>query len=114
MRDDARFNRGIALFNAGDWLEASEAFEELYFESVAGEIELVRVLLQFATGLHHTTRRQSRPAVERIEEGLVAAAAVRDRHGLDLARLCADMRAAADRIRGGGKPEAVKIYPAAE
>lgn len=110
VRNDPRFLAAIELFNAGDWLEASEAFEELFFEAVRGEIEIVRVLMQFSTGLHHTSRGHSRPAVERIEAGLEAAEAVTERHGIDLARLCADMREAVDDIRGRRRAPRVTVY----
>jgi hypothetical protein len=31
LTDDSRFIRDIALFNDGDYLEASDCFEELFF-----------------------------------------------------------------------------------
>jgi hypothetical protein len=34
---DPRFIRGVALFNAGDDLEASDLFEDLFFEGVRDE-----------------------------------------------------------------------------
>jgi len=61
---------GIAHFNRGDYLEASEVFEELFFEAVRGEVDLARALLQVATGMHHIERGQRRAAIERLEEAL--------------------------------------------
>jgi hypothetical protein len=37
LTEDPRFLRGIALFNDGDYLEASDCFEELFFEGVRDE-----------------------------------------------------------------------------
>src|SRR5688500_19783256 len=69
LEDDPRFAAARAHFDAGDWLEASDLFEELYFEAVRDEVPLVRLLLQISTGMHHIARGQRRAAVERLEEG---------------------------------------------
>lgn len=74
-------------FNAGDWLEASDLFEELFFEAVRDELPLVRVLLQISTGMHHLARGQHRAARERIEEGLRAMSEVTNARGVDLERV---------------------------
>jgi hypothetical protein len=67
-----------------DWLEASDLFEELFFEAVRDELPLVRVLLQISTGMHHIARGQRRAARERLEEGVRAMALVTNRFGVDL------------------------------
>jgi len=87
---DPRFIRGVELFNAGDYLEASDAFEELFFEGVRDEPEFIRIFLQFSVGIHHVQTGQRRPAIERIEEGLKIAA-VHD-YGIDLEALHDGMR----------------------
>lgn len=84
LEDDPRFAAARAHFEAGDWLEASDLFEELYFEAVRDEVPLVRVLLQISTGMHHISRGQRRAARERLEEGLRALTEVTDAHGVDL------------------------------
>lgn len=91
ITDDPRFVRGVELFNAGDYLEASDEFEELFFEAVREEVEFVRIFLQFSTGLHHVQMKQRRPAIERIEEGLKVVAA--EDFGIDLRALHDEMRA---------------------
>lgn len=85
--DDERFSRAIALFNAREYEEAAELFEDLLFEAVYGEVDLARALLQFATGAHHVERGHRRVAVERIEEGIVALRRVGDARGIDVVRL---------------------------
>jgi hypothetical protein len=69
-----------------DWLEASDLFEELFFEAVRDELPLVRVLLQIATGMHHIARGQRRAARERLEEGVRVMALVSNAFGVDLER----------------------------
>lgn len=71
---------------SGDWLEASDLFEELFFEAVRDELPLVRALLQVSTGMHHISRGSRRAARERLEEGLRALDEVVNARGVDLVR----------------------------
>ncbi len=87
LEDDPRFHEAIRHFDAGDWLEASDLFEELFFEAVRDELPLVRVLLQISTGMHHLARGQQRAARERIEEGIRALSEVTNARGVDLDKL---------------------------
>ena len=84
LAEDPRFAEALAYFAAGDWLEASDLFEELFFEAVRDEVPIVRVLLQVSTGMHHISRGQRRAATERLQEGLRAIDAVTNAHGVDL------------------------------
>ena len=86
LEDDPRFAEALAHLENGDWLEASDLFEELYFEAVRDELPLVRVLLQISTGMHHISRGQHRAARERLEEGLRCIGEVGDARGVDLER----------------------------
>jgi predicted metal-dependent hydrolase len=101
LTDDPRFVRGIALFNDGDYLEASDCFEELFFEGVRDEPDFIRIFLQFSVGIFHAQTGQWRPAVERIEEGLRLAAANQNDRGFDLVTLAAAMKAGAKAVRDG-------------
>jgi hypothetical protein len=100
LTDDPRFLRGIALFNDGDYFEASDCFEELFFEGIRDEPDFIRIFLQFSVGIFHAQTGQWRPAVERIEEGLRLVAANRDDRGFDLPALAAGMRTGATALRG--------------
>jgi hypothetical protein len=104
LTDDPRFVRGIALFNDGDYLEASDLFEELFFEGVRDEPDFIRIFLQFSVGIFHAQTGQWRPAVERIEEGLRLVAANENDRGFDLASLSASMEAGAKALREKSKP----------
>lgn len=100
LEDDPRFGEACAHFEAGDWLEASDLFEELYFEAVREEIALVRVLLQISTGMHHISRGQRGAAAERLAEGLRAMKDVTRSYGVDLERVARGARATLDALRG--------------
>ena len=99
LTDDPRFLRGIALFNDGDYLEASDCFEELFFEGVRDEPDFIRIFLQFSVGIFHAQTGQWRPAVERIEEGLRLVAANTNDRGFDLVALAASMNTGAKALR---------------
>ena len=99
LTDDPRFLRGIALFNDGDYLEASDCFEELFFEGIRDEPDFIRIFLQFSVGIFHAQTGQWRPAVERIEEGLRLVAANENDRGFDLVALAAAMKAGVNALR---------------
>ena len=99
MKDDPRFRPAIELLNAGDYAEAADAFEELFFEAVRDEVAVVRALMQVATGMHHIERGQARAAIDRLEEGIVAIDRVTDGHGIDVVALRAAVAAAVARLR---------------
>jgi predicted metal-dependent hydrolase len=99
LEDDPRFAEALACFANGDWLEASDLFEELFFEAVRDEVPLVRALLQISTGMHHIGRGQRRAAVERLEEGLRVIETVTNARGVDLAALRKQARATIAQLR---------------
>lgn len=100
LRDDPRFTAALAYFAGGDWLEASDLFEELYFEAVRDELPIVRLMLQCSTGLHHISRGQRGAAAERLEEGLRVLPAVEDSHGIDLEQVRRVVEDALSSLRG--------------
>ncbi|MEA2327016.1 MAG: uncharacterized protein QOE68_1975 [Thermoanaerobaculia bacterium] len=104
LTEDPRFVRGIALFNDGDYLEASDLFEELFFEGIRDEPHFIRIFLQFSVGSFHAQTGQWRPAVERIEEGLRLVAANENDRGFDLVALSASMAAGVAALREKSKP----------
>jgi predicted metal-dependent hydrolase len=100
IEDDPRFLDAVARFNAGEFYEAGDGFEELFFEAVRDEVELVRVFLQVSVGAYHADTGQRRPAVERLEEAILAIGRVTNDRGYDLARLRDDIRRLMKEIRG--------------
>ena len=101
VEDDPRFARAIDHFQAGDFDEASDGFEELFFEAVRDELGFVRLFLQISVGVFHAQCGQRRPAVERLEEGLRALAEVRNDRGFDLQALRQDVVRLIGQINGG-------------
>jgi predicted metal-dependent hydrolase len=106
---DPRFVGGVSLFNEGEYLEASDFFEDLFFEGVRDEPDFVRIFLQFSVEIYHAEPGQLRPAVERIEEGLRLVASNRDDHGIDLLALATGMKAGVGNLRHKIKPQWPKI-----
>ena len=107
ITDDPRFVRAVELFNDGDFLEASDSFEDLYFEGVRDEPEFIRIFLQFSVGIHHAQTGQRRPAIERIEEGLKIVAP--SDYGVDLDALESEMRTALVDYKAGRSPRWPRI-----
>lgn len=104
ITNDPRFVQGVSLFNDGEYLEASDCFEELFFEGVRDEPDFIRIFLQFSVGIHHAQTGQWRPAVERIEEGLRLVASNADARGMALGKLAEGMSAGLRQVRARTKP----------
>ena len=104
ITQDPRFLLGVKLFNEGEALEASDCFEDLFFEGVRDESELMRIFLQFSVGIHHAEMSQWRPAIERIEEGLRLIDLRPDGRAVDLAALAVGMRAGVSELRKSRRP----------
>lgn len=114
MTDDPSFRAAIAQLNAGDYAEAADAFEELFFEAVRDEVEPVRALMQVATGMHHIERGQARAAIERLEEGIAAIDRITNAHGIDVAALRAAVADAVARLRAHQPVRRVRVSMANE
>ena len=99
--DDPRFTSALSHIAANEWEEASELFEDLFFEAVRDEVELVRVFLKLTVGMHHVERGQRRAAVQRLEEGVRAIGRVTNDRGLDLGALKLQLREAMRAIAAG-------------
>ena len=56
MSDCNLFQRGIDLFNAGDYFEAHEAWEELWVAAEGDERRFLQALIHCAVGCYHHTR----------------------------------------------------------
>ncbi|MEA2236045.1 MAG: hypothetical protein QOC81_769 [Thermoanaerobaculia bacterium] len=92
IADDPRFLAAIGMLAAHDYFEASEEFEELFFEAVRDELEFARVFLQLAAGGVHLERRQWRAAAQRLDEAVKAIARVTNDRGYDLATMSTELR----------------------
>ncbi len=61
---DRRFLTGVLLFNAGDFFEAHESWEDLWSESTGPERRFYQGLIQAAVGLCHFCNGNLRGAVK--------------------------------------------------
>lgn len=104
LSEDPRFASAIETFNRGEFLEAADAFEELFFEAVRDEVAVVRTLMQLSVGCLHAERRQKSAAVGRLREGLRAIEAVTEPHGIAFAELRRETLAAIEAIETGRVP----------
>src|SRR4051794_24815583 len=87
VEDDPRLREALEAFNRGDYFEAGDFFEELFFEAVRDEVPFIRALLQTSVGFVHAERGQRKSAIERLEEALAALNDVTNSRGLDFERL---------------------------
>lgn len=72
MTDEEKFQRGVALFNSGEFFLAHEVWEELWMDEAEPEKTFLQGLIQLAAALHHYVRGNSAGA-----QSLLAAAAVK-------------------------------------
>ncbi|HLK33016.1 MAG TPA: DUF309 domain-containing protein [Terriglobales bacterium] len=54
--DDAGYQRGLELFNRGEFFDAHEVLEDVWRAAPAGEKKFLQGLIQVAVGLHHYSR----------------------------------------------------------
>ncbi len=70
--DEEKFQRGVALFNSGEFFLAHEVWEELWMNEAEPEKTFLQGLIQLAAAFHHYVRGNSAGA-----QSLLAAAAVK-------------------------------------
>ena len=70
--DEKKFQRGVALFNSGEFFLAHEVWEELWMQEADPEKTFLQGLIQLAAAFHHYTRGNSDGA-----QSLLAAAVVK-------------------------------------
>jgi uncharacterized protein len=91
MKETGQFRRGIAHFNAGDFFEAHEAWEEIWLAETEPEKTFLQGLIQVAAAFHHHRRGNSRGTQSLLAAGLAKLTDFPDDHrGLALADLRAD------------------------
>ncbi len=64
IADDPRFHRGIEYFNAYDFFEAHDEWEELWQEYSGDDRTFLQGLIQVAVCLHHFVNGNTRGAVK--------------------------------------------------
>ena len=90
---DPRYLKGIELFNAGDYFEAHEVWEELWMDCAAGDRRFYQSLIHAAVAIYHAGRGNATGAKRLLESGSRYASAYANPHrGLDHARFWREMR----------------------
>ena len=59
---DPRFSQGVALFNAAEWYEAHDMFEDLWHETADPERRTLQGIIQVAVAQLHLQRGNTRGA----------------------------------------------------
>jgi len=99
--EGSQFERGIAHFNAGEFFEAHEVWEELWLHAPLQEKPFLQGIIQIAAAFHHLQRGNERGAKSLLAAGL---AKVRGysalRNGIDVPRLCDDVQAWLETLAG--------------
>jgi uncharacterized protein len=70
MKEDDRFNRGIAHFNARQYFEAHEVWEELWLATANPEKTFLQGMIQVAAAFHHRSRGNARGTVSLLAAGI--------------------------------------------
>lgn len=105
------FERGLALFNGGEYYEAHEVWEEAWMHAPPRERFFLQALIHLAVGLHHARMGNEEGARRQRSKALGKLAGYLPSHGgLDTRRLYGDaQRGWAEPLRMeratiGGKP----------
>jgi predicted metal-dependent hydrolase len=98
---DPRFAAAVEEFNRGEYADASDLFEDLFFEAAGDELEFARTFLQLSVGFLHADQGQRRPAVARLEEGIRAIDRVKNNRGVHLVELRREVVDAIEVMRQG-------------
>ena len=85
LRVDPRFGEAVRLFNAGEWYDCHDGFEELWHETQGPCRKVLQGILQIAVAHLHLERGNLRGATVLLGEGLGRLqAAGPEQFGLDL------------------------------
>jgi uncharacterized protein len=115
MKESEPFERGVAHFNAGEFFEAHEVWEEIWLVAPDPEKAFLQGMIQIAAAFHHYGRENIRGTKSLLAAGLAKVSGFPgDHHGLALAELCTESRKwieglAAERVPGRRKPPKIRL-----
>ena len=91
---DPRFLEGVRLFNAGEFFDAHEVWEDLWRDCAGADRRFVQALIQAAVAVYHFSRENFAGATRLFGSGRRYAAPYRPAHmGLDIDRFWHTMEA---------------------
>jgi predicted metal-dependent hydrolase len=115
MKESEQFRKGIALFNAREYFEAHEVWEELWLVEPEPEKTFLQGLIQVAAACHHNSRGNASGTQSLLAAGLAKLRSFPDDHrGIALAKLRTDAEewAAAPGVAddpGAGRPPRIRL-----
>lgn len=99
MSENEQFQRGVAHFNAREFFEAHEIWEELWLRAPEPEKAFLQGIIQIAAGFHHYARGNLTGAKSLLAAGLAKLSNFPHSHrGIDVARLCDKAQAWVDAL----------------
>ena len=102
MSENERFERGVAHFNASEFFEAHEVWEELWLKAAEPERTFLQGIIQIAAAFHHYQRGNSRGAKSLLAAGVAKLEQFPPTHrGVDLARLRDEASVWVESLAGG-------------
>lgn len=103
MNENEQFENGIAHFNAREFFQAHEVWEDLWLRAPATEKAFLQGIIQIAAAFHHYGQGNLRGAKSLIAAGLVKTSDYPGGHrGIDVARLASEAQAWMDALSGEG------------
>ena len=91
LEADARFARGLRLFNQGEFYECHEVLEEVWREAARADRFFLQAIIHLAVAQYHRSRGNRRGAARQLDKGLKKLAGYLPRHhGVDTAALYRD------------------------
>jgi uncharacterized protein len=110
MNKDEQFQRGISLFNAGEFFEAHEVWEEIWLAEAEPEKTFLQGLIQIAAAFHHYCRENTDGTETLLAAGIVKLSRFpREHRGLAIEDLRLSAKEWARNIGKGEKPERSEI-----
>jgi hypothetical protein len=105
-KDDTRFARGIAHFNAQKYFEAHEVWEELWLVAAEPEKTFLQGLIQVAAAFHHHARENARGARSLLAAGVAKLQGFPEDHrGIALNDLRTEAKSWLEKIEAGSGAE---------
>ncbi len=104
MMENEQFARGVAHFNAREFFEAHEVWEELWLRAPAPEKTFLQGLIQIAAAFHHYQRGNFSGAKSLLSAGLAKIDGFTTNHrGIDVSGLRDQSKACLDALLQTGK-----------
>ena len=99
----ALFQRGVELFNAGEFYECHEVLEEIWMHSQQPDRWFLQALIHFAVGFYHHSRGNRNGATRQLGKGLKKIRGyLPDWGGVRTGEIAGQVRERLDAIESGG------------